>query len=537
VSFRTRLFVAFGLIALLPLVGLGVGVRRELDQRLTAQYRSRIAALARVTRTDLAQTSAAVGDRLASLRDALPDDEHLRIALRDPAERAYLLDYGAQAMRMTGLDMLQLQDEHGRIVSSGQFRNEYDRLEPTLPRLLASGAALVNARTPDGPRLVLARMDTARVGERHLTIVGGIAVDSALLGRLTSDSSLTVALVLPAEQPPPDAVAVIPFPFIAGDSLAEARFVISSPATDLDRLHASVNRWFAAAVALAAVAATLAAIVLAARVGQPLAKLAADTERLDLDRLDVNFSTDRSDEIGTLSRVLGALVRRLRSSAVRLREAERRATIGDLSRQVTHDIKNGLAPLRHVLRHFDQVARDEPSRLAPIFADRRATLDASVAYLDALAQNYARLSPRSDTRPVDLNAIAQSIVAPEGVTLHLSLDPAMPPVVADPIVVRRIIDNLVSNAIDAMTEPPRTLTITTGASRVTIADTGCGMTQEQLARAFDDFYTTKVHGTGLGLSIVRRLVSDLGAALAVDTTPGRGTRITISFTGAGAGAA
>jgi signal transduction histidine kinase len=521
-SFRARLFAAFGLIALLPLIGLGLGVRRELDQRLTAQYHSRIAALAAVTKTDLTQTSAAVGDRLASLRDALPDDEQLRSALRDPAQRAYVLDYAGRAMRMTGLDMLQLEDEHGRIVSSGQFRNEYDRLEPELPRLLAGGAALVATRTPDGARLVLARVDTARVGERHLTIVGGIAVDPAFLGRLRSDSSLTVTLVLPPDQSPSDAVAVIPFPFIAGDSLAEARFVISSPTTDLDRLHASVNRWFAAAVALAAIAATLGAIVLAARVGQPLAKLAADTERLDLDRLDVHFTTDRSDEIGTLTRVLNALVRRLKSSAVRLREAERRATIGDLSRQVTHDIKNGLAPLKHVLRHFDQVARDEPSRLAPIFAERRATLDASVAYLDALAQTYARLSPRSEPQAVDVNAIARTIVVPEGITLHLNLDPAMPPVVADPIVVRRIIDNLVSNAIDAMTAPPRTLTITTSGSRLTIADTGCGMTQEQLARA---------PGTGLGLSIVRRLVSDLGATLTVDTAPGQGTRITISFAG------
>src|SRR5579862_378533 len=109
-SFRARLFIAFGLIALVPLIGLGVGVRRELNARLTTQYRSRVAALAAVTRTDLARTSAAVGDRLASLRDALPDDERLRSALREPAQRSDVLDYAGQAMRMTGLDMLQLQD-------------------------------------------------------------------------------------------------------------------------------------------------------------------------------------------------------------------------------------------------------------------------------------------------------------------------------------------------------------------------------------------------------------------------------------------
>jgi signal transduction histidine kinase len=57
------------------------------------------------------------------------------------------------------------------------------------------------------------------------------------------------------------------------------------------------------------------------------------------------------------------------------------------------------------------------------------------------------------------------------------------------------------------------------------------MSDDQLARAFDDFYTTKPNGTGLGLSIVRRLVTDLGAALTLDTTPGQGTRVCITFPG------
>ncbi len=525
-SFRLRLFAAFALIALIPLIGLAVGVRRELDQRLTAQYRSRVAALAAVTRTDLARTSTMVGDRLASLRDALPDDDRLRSALREPAERSYVLDFAGHAMRMTGLDMLQLQDEHGRILSSGHFRNEYDRLDPALPRLLAAGTALVDARTPDGPRLVLARVDTARIGDRRFTLVGGLAVDSAFLARLRTDSTLSVALVLPGDPPPSDPVSAIPFAFIANDSLTRVQFVISHPSTDLDALRHSVDRWFAVAVALVGLAATLGAIVLASRVSRPLAMLAADTERLDLDRLDVNFTTDRRDEIGTLTRVLGALVRRLRASAVRLREAERRATIGDLARQVTHDIKNGLAPLRHVLRHLDQVSRDEPARLAPIFAERRATLDASVAYLDALAQNYARLTPRAETRAVDLNALAHAVAVPDTVKLVLQLDPAVRPVEADPVIIRRIIENLVSNAVEAGSD---TVTIATSGSRLTVEDTGCGMTEDQLARAFDDFYTTKAHGTGLGLSIVRRLVADLGATLAVDTAPGRGTRLTITF--------
>jgi signal transduction histidine kinase len=65
--------------------------------------------------------------------------------------------------------------------------------------------------------------------------------------------------------------------------------------------------------------------------------------------------------------------------------------------------------------------------------------------------------------------------------------------------------------------------------RVTVTDTGPGMSRAELDRAFDDFHTTKEGGTGLGLSIVRRLVLDLGGALRMETAPGAGTRAIVEL--------
>jgi signal transduction histidine kinase len=117
--------------------------------------------------------------------------------------------------------------------------------------------------------------------------------------------------------------------------------------------------------------------------------------------------------------------------------------------------------------------------------------------------------------------------------LRLRLDDGVPTVAADPVVLRRVLDNLVSNALDSLEGGRGTVTISAAATqdgvRITVADTGCGMTREQLARAVDDFYTTKPHGTGLGLSIVRRLVTDLHGVLRIDTEPGAGTTVTITL--------
>ena len=65
--------------------------------------------------------------------------------------------------------------------------------------------------------------------------------------------------------------------------------------------------------------------------------------------------------------------------------------------------------------------------------------------------------------------------------------------------------------------------------RVTVADTGCGMSEEETAKIFTDFYTTKPVGTGLGLSIVRRLVLDLRGTVRVTSEPGVGTRVMVEI--------
>jgi signal transduction histidine kinase len=74
-----------------------------------------------------------------------------------------------------------------------------------------------------------------------------------------------------------------------------------------------------------------------------------------------------------------------------------------------------------------------------------------------------------------------------------------------------------------------TLRAPAGGVRVIVADTGRGMSEQELARAFDDFHTTKAGGTGLGLSVVRRLTADLQADLKVESAPGRGTTFTIDL--------
>ena len=552
-TFRARLLLGFGAVVLVPLTVFGWRVRLVMANRLTAEYQQRVTALASVIRADLEQRSTGIALRLAALRDAIPSDNRFRAAAQG-GQRTYLLDYAGEAMRLAGLSLLQIQDDTGRIVSSGHFRNEYDRSDPTLPRLLAAapaGTALVEARGAEGPFLALARVDSLRLGGRRFTLVGGIAVDSSFLARLTPDSELTVAVALPPDtslgaDPATQVVSAVTVPFVtSGDSarLLPARIVVSHSLTSLVALRRGVALSFLVAVLVTGLIALLLASWLSTRISRPLTALAAKTANVDMDRLDVAFESDRPDEIGALSRLLGAMTERLRAGAARLREAERRLAMGDLARQVNHDIKNGLIPIRNVFRHLAQAAGETPDRLAAAFRDRQATVESSISYLENLASNYARLYPQPAGESCDVNTVVRETINRVSGTgqaeLRLELAEGLAPARTDALVLRRILENLIGNALDSLAARAGRVTVATGANgqggvRITVADTGNGMSKEQLDRAFDDFYTTKPGGTGLGLSIVRRLVLDANGALRVETQPGTGSTFIVELPGAGA---
>ncbi len=573
-SFRVRLFFAFLFIILVAMVVFAFAVRREVAGRLTAQYQRRVNSLVTVIEEDLEGESDVIAATLEGLRDVVTNDNRFRRGAVDrmAADRRYLLDFAGIAMRLTGLSMLQIQDEGGRILSSGHFRNEFDRLEPELPELLAivpGGLALARARTPEGDFLALVRADSVRMGGRRFTLVGGTAVGRSFLARLARGEELRVTLVYPggvlssaemadsvlvAEEIGGDSTVaftasgeeiardvIIPFADAERGELEAARLVVTHPLSELQALRRRIDVWFLTALSATAALALILANWLAARISRPLADLARKTSRIDLDRLDIDFGSRRGDEIGALSRLLGAMTDRLRASAGRLREAERRATLGELARQVNHDIKNGLLPIRNVFRHLVQVARDAPAKLPTIFDERRGTLDSSIEYLESLASNYARLYPRLEPRSCDLSAVIRQVVSGIGgrgdVDIELQLPERLPPVHADVVVLRRILENLVDNAVDSITGKG-TVTIaaalieaegTPSRVRITVTDTGSGMRAEQRAKIFEVFYTTKAEGTGLGLSIVRRLVTDLNGTIRVESEEGKGSSFSVEL--------
>jgi two-component system nitrogen regulation sensor histidine kinase GlnL len=159
-----------------------------------------------------------------------------------------------------------------------------------------------------------------------------------------------------------------------------------------------------------------------------------------------------------------------------------------------------------------------------------------------LAEELMRLAAVNVHRVLNEVLTLERAAGDDALTVRLVFDPSLPELMADEAQIRQVFLNLVKNAIEAMARAG-TLTVTTRmetdfhvrhAARdrgqflsVDIEDTGPGIAPEDCARIFAPFFTTKTSGTGLGLAVSERLVTQHGGTIAVDSEPGRGTRVRV----------
>lgn len=243
----------------------------------------------------------------------------------------------------------------------------------------------------------------------------------------------------------------------------------------------------------------------------------------------------------------GVIMTLLRRSDRRRAEEEKLAAMGTATARILHQIKN---PLQTIVLHSDLLQND---RMVADAANRREVADAIIGESQRLVDMVAELSvyasgaQRSLNRqPLFVDDLVRQVMAVEareaegtGVTVDATrLERAM--VFADAYYLRQVLDNLVRNAREAMTEALAARRMTGREARlsvsverdggqavVRVADNGPGIPPGTLGRIFDPFFSTKGKGMGLGLAICREIVESHGGHIEVDSTEGQGTTFTV----------
>jgi signal transduction histidine kinase len=236
--------------------------------------------------------------------------------------------------------------------------------------------------------------------------------------------------------------------------------------------------------------------------------------------------------------------RQMERDLARGREAEARAqrvlAWGEMARQVAHEIKNPLTPMRLGLQHLVRAWRGDPAAFGPVLERNAERLLAEIDRLDATARTFSRYgmlpAELPPAEPVDVAAVVRDAVALErmgeggGVRWALGGADVAVGARARRDALRDVLLNLLENArLAGATAVTVTVTRTTDAVRVEVADDGEGIPAPLVERVFEPHFSTRSSGSGLGLAIARRLVEHWGGTVTIRSTPGAGTVVTVTL--------
>jgi signal transduction histidine kinase len=248
--------------------------------------------------------------------------------------------------------------------------------------------------------------------------------------------------------------------------------------------------------------------------------------------------------INRLGGALKANIQREKQIETQLRHAERLASLGRLVAGVAHEVRNPLATIRlRVQMCRRDVADPHVKESCSVALEEIERLNGMVNRLLNFARPVQLHLERADLRSLIEERMEsfREWAHKRSVTLSSELPPDRVSLQLDKDRMAQVFDNVIQNAIEAMSEGGGTLSVTLcaqpnipdtgGGVCVEFRDTGKGMKSSVVSHVFDPFFTTKPSGTGLGLSICHELVQAHGGKIQVDSKEGRGTNVSITIPG------
>ncbi len=359
------------------------------------------------------------------------------------------------------------------------------------------------------------------------------------------------------------------------DEQGRPRYVISAPTLpEQERIEEEQARTVAylfGALLLLIVAVMLTASLLARALARPIARLRSGLEAVGKGDFARKLPVDTRDEIGELVATFNAMREQLAESRRKLAQQERELAWREMARQVAHEIKNPLTPMKLSVQHLRRAFQrrqlsEQPATprgdgasseadFASLFERITSTLIDQIDTLAHIANEFSTFArlPTRVLEPLDLNEVVEGAVAlmQEETGTEIAADLHEVPLVvkADREELRRIYINLIKNALQAIPEgregriavatrehvpedappagPGANGSAPTRWAESTVTDNGAGISRELRDKIFQPNFSTKNSGTGLGLAIVKKGVEEMGGEIGFETEEGRSTTFRI----------
>jgi len=288
--------------------------------------------------------------------------------------------------------------------------------------------------------------------------------------------------------------------------------------------------------------APLVGFVVARRVTRRVLRLQEAARKVGTGDLSVRVHPTGLDELDELGRAFDRMVGELADARSRLEYLQKVSAWQEVARRLAHEIKNPLTPIQLSVQQLASQYRGEDPAYRKLLDTAGEILHEEITGLRRLVDDFSAFAklPKVEPAPIDLGAlVAEAVRLQPEWTPHVQAVPAPAPVTVsvDKLLFRRVIANLVENAMQACRGagkiPEVRISVEARPQRrraaILVDDNGPGVPPADRQRIFDPYVTHREGGTGLGLAIVRKIVIDHGGDVAVQDAPQGGARLVVEI--------
>lgn len=282
------------------------------------------------------------------------------------------------------------------------------------------------------------------------------------------------------------------------------------------------------------ICATLLAFFVSNSITKPLTIIGEKLRLLNLNRKNEIIEWNSNDEIGTLINEYNKMISELEQSAQKLAKSERETAWREMAKQIAHEIKNPLTPMRLSIQYLQRAVDEGKPNIEELVKKVTKTLDEQIENLSSIATAFSSFAkmPKAENEIIQLTDLLRSIAdlfnreRNAQVTFETELTSAS--IFADKNQMISVFNNLVKNAIQSIPENRLGFVIINAVEDegwvvVSVKDNGVGISTEDAEKVFVPNFTTKSSGTGLGLAITKQIIDGTGGKIWFESNAETGT--------------
>ncbi|MDG2343427.1 MAG: ATP-binding protein [Flavobacteriales bacterium] len=269
-----------------------------------------------------------------------------------------------------------------------------------------------------------------------------------------------------------------------------------------------------------------------------LQKIVLKIKGVQLNQLDEALNWDKDDEIGVLVDAYNSMIEKLKVSTEKLAKSERQSAWREMAKQVAHEIKNPLTPMKLSVQHLERSLAKDPENSTEKIQDFKTKMIQQIDLLSNIANEFSNFAelPKANFKELDLLKMVNSIVDLfENKSCTISIDYQKKTdytCFADEHQLIRVFNNLIQNSIQSFTKEGDInilLSVKGGFINIVFKDNGEGISKENITKIFEPNFTTKSNGKGLGLAMVDQIVKSHSGSIELLSSSKQGTSFLITL--------